>query len=151
MGYQFVPPEADPVISTSSNSDPLLRLISSGGKAAGIPTEELRRLWEHRDARCWSLYPECFTHLAEVFQRSGVPFLTFDVVAEGLRFSSSLRLKQLQALALAQTGTLLARPLNAGIYGKERWHEQIRTGQELLILMKQPAAAKDLEKLLEPQ
>lgn len=42
----------------------------------------------------------------------------------------------------------ISRPTNEAIYGKERWHAQLRMGKKLLTILKQPAAAEQLEKLI---
>lgn len=42
----------------------------------------------------------------------------------------------------------LTRPSNGQTYGKERWHEQMRTAQKLLTILKQPAAVEELEKII---
>ena len=42
----------------------------------------------------------------------------------------------------------LSRPSNETTYGRDRWHEQIRTAQKLLTILKQPAAVQELDKIL---
>lgn len=63
------------------------------------------RTWASRDVREWSKTPRPYQNLAGRFLELAEPLLAFDVASEGLsHFSGDLRLRQLQALALARLG-----------------------------------------------
>jgi class 3 adenylate cyclase/tetratricopeptide (TPR) repeat protein len=69
------------------------------------PLNELRTIWESRDRASWALFVEPYAALAEQLIQKGEPFIGHDVAVEGLNFfSADVRLRQLQALALARSG-----------------------------------------------
>lgn len=105
FGYSITPPqhEASPFVRT--NSAPLLETLKNLKSKLGL----LRSMWEQRDLKAWSQTPEAYDLLAEVLCAKGEPFWAYDVAAEGIRlFPGRLRLLQLQAWALAQTGSTRA-------------------------------------------
>jgi class 3 adenylate cyclase len=66
---------------------------------------ELMSIWRGRDTAAWSRAVEIYRLLAEKILQQGEPLLAFDVAREGLaHFSSDVRLRQLQGLALARSG-----------------------------------------------
>lgn len=61
-------------------------------------------LWRDRAPERWPRTPDVYRQLSERIIKLGEPLIGYDVVAEGLRYSpGDLRLRQLQALALARS------------------------------------------------
>lgn len=70
---------------------------------------ELRRIWEERNRVAWARRPDLYALLADDLRRRGEVFWCYDVATEGLELGgSAVRLRQLQALALADSGALRA-------------------------------------------
>jgi CheY-like chemotaxis protein/tetratricopeptide (TPR) repeat protein len=66
---------------------------------------ELLELWKRRSTEVWSADAEIYRQLGERILKKGSPFVALDVLAEGLKLRpADLRLRQLQALALATSG-----------------------------------------------
>ncbi len=96
--------KVDPIRSLAARDlRSLLRLLRSPEKVA---FGELIRLWKARDQEQWSRLPAAYTLLAERMLREGEPLVAYDVVREGLHLvGSNIRLRQLQGIALARSGS----------------------------------------------
>ncbi|HEX8098277.1 MAG TPA: TRAFs-binding domain-containing protein [Pyrinomonadaceae bacterium] len=62
-------------------------------------------VWQARNREQWAGNQEIYVRLGDRILKSGEPLLAHDVLTEGLKFwPASVRLRQLQALALARSG-----------------------------------------------
>ncbi len=105
LGYRFVQPAAT---GTPGESPGEGRTAAILDQLQGPPSPDLQTLVElwraHTESR-WAPYPELYRRLASRLTERGSPLLANDVVSEGLRYwKSDVRLRQLQALALAKSG-----------------------------------------------
>jgi class 3 adenylate cyclase/tetratricopeptide (TPR) repeat protein len=92
--------------SKSADNAPGLEKLLRGRT---LSLRDLRREWEERDRRAWSANPQLYELLAEDLRRRGEVFWCYDVATEGLELCGAVvRLRQLQALALADSGALRA-------------------------------------------
>lgn len=67
---------------------------------------DLMSIWRARNAGEWSQSPEKYRDIAQQILGQGEPLLAYDVVNEGLgQWPEDVRLRQLQGLALARSGT----------------------------------------------
>jgi class 3 adenylate cyclase len=74
-------------------------------RAASADLAELMAIWRGRDHEQWSRAPEVYRALGKGILGQGEPLLAYDVVREGLNiWTSDVRLRQLQGLALARSG-----------------------------------------------
>lgn len=74
-----------------------------------VPVSDLRFIWEMRDRTIWDIHQDLYTLLAQRTLKAGEPFWTYDVSIEGLKKDpQSLKLKHIQALSLAQSGSTQA-------------------------------------------
>jgi class 3 adenylate cyclase len=67
--------------------------------------EELLTLWQSHSSESWAEMPELYRALGNRILKLGEPLFAYDVLREGLNeWSTDVRLRQLQALALARSG-----------------------------------------------
>ncbi len=73
--------------------------------SASVELADLMAIWRSRDLEEWTSSPEIYQLLGEKVLKQGEPLLAYDIVSEGLKnFSTNVRLRQLQGLALARSG-----------------------------------------------
>jgi class 3 adenylate cyclase len=93
-------------IVTNQNEDsPLPGPVSPEADIGSMNLAELLGVWRSRVAEVWQEEPGLYIMTAEQMLKLGEPLMAYDVLTEGLKFSSTnIRLRQLQALALLRTG-----------------------------------------------
>src|SRR2546428_7966690 len=70
-----------------------------------LSLRELWSLWVSLSASSWKAPAEIYTRLGHQILETGEPLLAYDIFEVGLkRWSGHVRMRQLQALALAQSG-----------------------------------------------
>lgn len=106
LGYRITPP-ADPTAGdTKDGFDGLATWESLLRARQPLPTRELRGLWEGRESHLWALHPGLYEVLADTLLKRAYPMWANDVAREGLKISpDSIRLRQLQALAMMRSGS----------------------------------------------
>lgn len=71
-----------------------------------VRLKQLREIWDGRSGRGWTADSEVYRRLAAHALRVGEAFLAYDIAAEGIRrFVEDVKLLQIQALALARSGS----------------------------------------------
>ncbi|MBI4662954.1 MAG: DUF4071 domain-containing protein [Verrucomicrobia bacterium] len=138
-----VPPELSPAHVVQ------LKKVVARLKSGKLPLHRLRAIWETRPSESWSLFLDGFVALAEQLIQKSEPFLGHDVAAEGLKhFPENLRLRQLQALALAQSGApraanrILQGLKKEGYTDAETFGLLARTHKDFWRLARDPATAR---------
>jgi hypothetical protein len=105
LGYRLVPPAAatDPGESAGDDRTPAILRQLQGPPSPDL--QSLVELWRAHTEDRWAPYPELYRRLASRLIERGSPLLANDAASEGLRYwKSDVRLRQLQALALAKSG-----------------------------------------------
>jgi class 3 adenylate cyclase/tetratricopeptide (TPR) repeat protein len=88
-------------------------------------------LWQSHNPDQWASTPEIYINLGDSILKSGEPLLAHDVLLEGLKhWPTNVRLRQLQALALARSGA--TRRANSILI---QLHEEGHTDEETLGLL----------------
>src|SRR5438309_2361916 len=73
--------------------------------SAPLELADLMTIWRARDPEMWASSSEIHQLLGERILKQGEPLLAYDVISEGLKnYPTNVRLRQLQALALARSG-----------------------------------------------
>ena len=123
----------------------VLRLLAS---PADQSLAWLQGVWRGHDPDTWSKHPDVFIALAERVLKLGEPLFAYDVVDEGIkRFPNHVRLRQLQALALARSGAtrsanaVLVRLYQEGLRDEETIGLLARTHKDLADEVLDPAEA----------
>jgi len=139
LGYRIEPPAAG-----AGSDDAIAARPPVEGPApadlAQLDLAALLTLWRTHDAATWAVSPEPYRLLVERLRATGEPLLAYDVVQEGLEHCpDDLRLRQLHALALADSGvteranTLLARLVAEGHEDEETVGMLARTHKDLAL------------------
>ena len=106
LGYRITPP-ADGI--SGDVSAEFERLADWEARLKGshmVTIPELRALWEERISHLWAFRAGLYMVLADTLLKRGYPMWANDVVMEGLKCSpASMRLRQLQALAMMRSGS----------------------------------------------
>jgi hypothetical protein len=103
LGYRLDPPGA--AAAGSLSPSPPATALDLLQTSARLDLRELLALWHARDREAWAGAPEPYARLGERILRLGAPLPAHDVLAEGLAaHPADVRLRQLQALALARSG-----------------------------------------------
>ena len=103
LGYRIEPPGPVEPVPVDPEVPSLLQVLSS----RDTDRSTLLSLWRtpKEDRARWSAGPEVYSRFAERMLGSGEPLLAYDLADEGLAaFPKDVRLRQLQALALARSG-----------------------------------------------
>ncbi len=102
-------------------------------------------VWRTRDPQEWRNHPERYVNLAEQVLRLGEPLVTYDIAAEGGGFMpDNIRLRQIQALALARSGAakeanaILRNLLASGVPDEETLGIFARTEKDLGLAASSP-------------
>lgn len=100
--------------------------------------EELLTLWQSHSSESWAGMPELYRALGNRILKLGEPLFAYDVLREGLiEWPTDVRLRQLQALALARSGAtqrandILVQLLEAGHSDEETLGVLARTYKDL--------------------
>ena len=110
LGYGINPrapaysPDEPPGAARDNGPAELLSIL--GDRALDLGT--VLALWRtpREDRQSWASAPEIYQHLGERILKLGEPLLAYDVLSEGLEhFPRDTRLRQLQGLALARSGS----------------------------------------------
>ncbi len=108
LGYRLEAPSREGAhgIDTSRSSDK--ELAALGATLDNLDTLDLSSLftlWQSHNPDQWASTPEIYINLGDSILKSGEPLLAHDVLLEGLKhWPTNVRLRQLQALALARSG-----------------------------------------------
>ncbi|HEV2802125.1 MAG TPA: TRAFs-binding domain-containing protein [Pyrinomonadaceae bacterium] len=113
LGYRIEPParaaalDAALAATTTGDVDAILVALKQPG---ALNLNDLLAIWQERTPSRWARSAELYQRLGARFSKLGEPYLTYDVTSEGLKFwPDDLRLRQLQALALARAGATAER------------------------------------------
>lgn len=112
QGYRLTPDSTPFAPETAPSTHQLFKHLASSEQ---ISLNELQKVWTRHSPEDWATLPELYRLLAERIIKVGEPLLAYDVLSKGLQFfpkesppseNSDLyvRLRQLLALALAQSG-----------------------------------------------
>ncbi|MFB3819900.1 MAG: RyR domain-containing protein [Candidatus Methylomirabilales bacterium] len=106
LGYRLEPPGAAAAQPATRPAHPPAAMPPDLLQtAARLDLRGLLALWQARDREAWAASPEPYARLGERILRLGAPLPAHDVLAEGLvAHPADVRLRQLQALALARSG-----------------------------------------------
>ncbi|HEX8844619.1 MAG TPA: TRAFs-binding domain-containing protein [Pyrinomonadaceae bacterium] len=103
-------------------------------------------LWQSRNPEQWARSPEAYISLGNRILKSGEPLVAHDVLKEGLNlWPDNVRLRQMQALALARSGAIqranniLTRLYDEGHRDEETLGLLARTYKDLWTRSKKPA------------
>ncbi|MDX6270571.1 MAG: hypothetical protein QOD28_1794, partial [Acidobacteriota bacterium] len=106
LGYTIEPPAHS--ANAASDTHTILETLNQRGGA--LTLTDLLAIWQERIPSRWARSADLYRRLSSRFLMLGELFLTHDVVSEGLKFwPGDLRLRQLQALALARVGATTKR------------------------------------------
>ncbi|HYY57231.1 MAG TPA: TRAFs-binding domain-containing protein [Pyrinomonadaceae bacterium] len=108
MGYRLESTSlegAGAVDDTNTADKELAALRPTLDNLDALDLASLFTLWQSHNPEQWSGSPEIYTSLGDSILKSGEPLLAHDVLLEGLKhWPTNVRLRQLQALALARSG-----------------------------------------------
>ena len=131
LGYRLEAPsrEGDDDTDASRSSDKELAALSATlDNLDTLDLASLFTLWQSHNPDQWASTPEIYIHLGDSILKSGEPLLAHDVLLEGLKhWPTNVRLRQLQALALARSGA--TRRANSIL---QQLHEEGHTDEETL-------------------
>jgi Adenylate cyclase, family 3 (some proteins contain HAMP domain) len=90
----------------SASAGAVDKIVKALRSPAALDLADLMMLWRLRDPQQWSSSPEIYCLVGEKVLNQGEPLLAYDVVSEGLKNRpEDVRLRQLQGLALARSGS----------------------------------------------
>lgn len=105
LGYRLVAPATSAELGESASDERTAAILQ---QLQGPPSPDLQslvELWRAHTEDRWAPYPEMYRRLASRLVERGSPLLANDAASEGLRYwKSDVRLRQLEALALAKSG-----------------------------------------------
>jgi len=108
LGYRLESPSVEGALTADDDSAPdkeLAALRSTLDNMDALGLASLFTLWQSHNPEHWSSTPQIYTSLGDQILKSGEPLLAHDVLLEGLKhWPTDVRLRQLQALALARSG-----------------------------------------------
>ncbi|HEV2915678.1 MAG TPA: TRAFs-binding domain-containing protein [Pyrinomonadaceae bacterium] len=108
LGYRLEPPSpggASALGDTDTSDKELAALRATLDNLDALDLSSLFTLWQSHNPEQWSSTPEIYSSLGDSILKSGEPLLAHDVLLEGLKhWPTNVRLRQLQALALARSG-----------------------------------------------
>lgn len=139
LGYRLEAPDARrEAVQTESSTEAAVRTPQPLDNLDTLDLASLFTLWQAHNPDQWSDTPEIYTSLGDRILKSGEPLLAHDVLSEGLKhWPTNVRLRQLQALALARSGAtkranrILIQLLEEGHHDEETLGLLARTHKDL--------------------
>lgn len=108
LGYRLEAPTqegARGIDALRSSDTELAALRATLDNLDTLDLASLFTLWQSHNPDQWASTPEIYINLGDSILKSGEPLLAHDVLLEGLKhWPTDVRLRQLQALALARSG-----------------------------------------------
>jgi class 3 adenylate cyclase len=106
LGYRLESPSEEGTEGAHAATDnELAALRATLDNLDTLDLASLFTLWQSHNPEQWSSTPDIYISLGDQILKSGEPLLAHDVILEGLKhWPMSMRLRQLQALALARSG-----------------------------------------------
>ncbi|HEX8137972.1 MAG TPA: TRAFs-binding domain-containing protein [Pyrinomonadaceae bacterium] len=106
LGYRLDAPSREGGEEAHASTDnELAALRATLDNLSTLDLASLFTLWQSHNPEQWSSTPDIYISLGDQILKSGEPLLAHDVLLEGLKhWPMNVRLRQLQALALARSG-----------------------------------------------
>ncbi len=134
LGYRLEAPSREGLSGIDALRSSDKELAALGATLDNLDTLDLSSLftlWQSHNPDQWASTPEIYINLGDSILKSGEPLLAHDVLLEGLKhWPTNVRLRQLQALALARSGA--TRRANSILI---QLHEEGHTDEETLGLL----------------